>query len=68
MNLYKVLFNLVGNPLVPRFYRELRDYYIRMDKPNEAAAFDHLLEQKFGKKDIDQNDKNVYNQPGDKND
>lgn len=51
MNLYEVLFNLVESPLVPLFYRELRDYYMQTDKPNEAAAFDHLLEHKFGKKD-----------------
>lgn len=50
MELYKILANLVQNPLAPRFYRELRDYYLRVGKANEAAAFDQLIEHKFGKK------------------
>jgi hypothetical protein len=51
MDLYKILNNLLENPLVPRFYRELHEYYTNNGKLNEAAAFTYLIEQKFDKND-----------------
>ena len=51
MELYKILIDLVKNPLVPRFYRELRNYYQYAGKINEVTAFDFLIEHKFNKKD-----------------
>lgn len=49
MELSDIFFNLLNKPDVPRFYRELRDYYASIHKFNEAAAFDHLVEKRFGK-------------------
>ena len=56
MELYQILINLVKHPSAPRFYRELRDYYLKSGMFNEAAAFDRLLEHKFGEKNDPIND------------
>ncbi len=49
MDIYKIMISLLDNPFAPKFYRELRDYYAKTGKINESLAFDHLIEQKFGK-------------------
>jgi hypothetical protein len=59
MKLYQILTELVKNPLVPRFYRELRDYYLSIDKINESSAIDYLIECKFGGKNDSFDDSSI---------
>jgi len=49
MDVYRIVANIANNPLIPRHYRELRDYYERTGKLELALAFSSLIEQKFGK-------------------
>lgn len=55
MDVYKIIANIANNPLIPRHYRELRDYYERTGKKELALAFSSLIEHKFGKNDSTNN-------------
>lgn len=52
MEAYKILLAILGKPDAPKFYRNLRDHYKNNGFINESAALDHLIEKKFGKKDV----------------
>lgn len=62
-DLYKILWNLIENPTAPRFYRELRDHYYRLNKTHEVLAIDYLIEQRFGKKDASTDDSLTGSKP-----
>jgi hypothetical protein len=57
MEILIILSNILDKPSIPRFYKELQKYYEANAKPYEAAAFNSLIENKFGK--------NANNQPSD---
>jgi RAB protein geranylgeranyltransferase component A len=56
MDVYEILVSLFDKPEVPKFYRELKNYYAENHMTHEAAALDHLIEKKFEKKDVEQTD------------
>ena len=51
MEIYQILLAILDKPDVPKFYRELRDYYQKIGKANEVSAVSYLIENKFEKKD-----------------
>lgn len=55
MDIYRIVASIANNPLFPRHYRELRDYYERTGKQELALAFSYLIEHKFGKNDSTDN-------------
>lgn len=55
MDIYKIVTSIANNPLIPRHYRELRDYYEHTGKQELALAFSSLIEHKFGKNDSTDN-------------
>lgn len=48
MDIGYILANLVKNPFAPRFYRQLKEYFLSISKKNEAEAVDFLLKTRFG--------------------
>ena len=44
---YNILLSIIEYPNVPRFYRQLRDYYIRIGKNKESLAISKVIHQKF---------------------
>lgn len=49
MEIYQILLGILDKPNVPKFYRELRNYYQSQKMLQEAAAIDHLIEKRFEK-------------------
>jgi hypothetical protein len=49
MDLAQIFHSLLDKPNVPKFYRELRLYYLEKNMLHEASAIGFLLENKFGK-------------------
>ena len=49
MDVFQLYFRLLQLPGVPKPYRDLQDYYASVGMENEAEAFRHLIEKKFGK-------------------
>lgn len=49
MDLAQIFHSLLDKPDVPKFYRELRLYYLEKNMLHEASAIGFLLENKFGK-------------------
>lgn len=50
MNIYEILTALIDKPDVPKFYRELKQYFENHNLTNEASAIGYLIENKFEKK------------------
>jgi hypothetical protein len=55
MDIYRIVANIANNPLIPKHYRELRDYYERTGNHELALAFSYLIEHKFSKNDSTDN-------------
>ena len=55
MEIYQIFLAILDKPDVPKFYRELRSHYQNNGMSQEASAIDHLIEKKFGKKDVSVN-------------
>lgn len=51
MEIYQILLAILDKPNVPKFYRELRQYYQTIGMLHEASAVGHLIENKFEKND-----------------
>jgi len=43
--------SLIENPLIPKFYRELSEYYDKKGEENISSALSNLIELKFNKND-----------------
>lgn len=68
MQPYEIFLSILEKPNVPRYYRDLLSFYRNSNMPEEAAAIDFLIENKFGKKNdevIDDHTDNDQRQSGD---
>lgn len=53
MEIHKLLYNIINNPLSLKHYRDLEEYYKNHDKLNEAEAIRILIAKRFS--DVDNN-------------
>jgi hypothetical protein len=50
MEVSEIFFDLLKTPNAQRWYRELKNFYLKNNYVEEADAINYLLEEKFGKK------------------
>ena len=62
MDLAQIFHSLLDKPDVPKFYRELRLYYLEKNMLHEASAIGFLLENKFGKNNENPIDNSTYSE------
>ena len=55
MKIYNIIVNIIQNPLIPRYYKELHDYYEFVEEKELTLAFSYLIEHKFNKNDSTNN-------------
>lgn len=52
MDLLQILLQILDKPNVPKFYKELYNYYKSKNMQNEMEAIHYLIEKKFNKNEI----------------
>ena len=50
MQLHEIFLSILDKPHIPRFYRELQNFYNDAKMYDESSAIVFLIENKFGKK------------------
>lgn len=50
MQINEIFLSILDKPNIPRYYRELHQFYLSHNLNEEAAAIAYLVENKFGKK------------------
>lgn len=50
MQISEIFLSIIDKPFIPRYYRELYQFYLTHNLTEEAAAIAYLIENKFGKK------------------
>ena len=63
MNIYGLLLQIVTTPDAIKPYRDIRQHYLDNGKTSEANAFDHLIEKKFAKNAVTNDQNAVTNDP-----
>ena len=53
MQINEIFLSILDKPCIPRYYRELHQFYLNHNLVEEAASIAYLIENKFGKKNED---------------